>query len=198
VQPRQKVLINGASGGVGTFAVQIAKALGAEVTGVCSTRNVDLVRSLGAEAVIDYTKEDFTRRSRRYDVILDIPHYADRPLRDYRRSLTPKGTLVPSSNTRNRWIGGFSRVIRARLIAPFVSHRVRAPEMASNQADLRALAELIESGKLTPVIDRTYPLDEVPDAIRYFVEGHARGRVVINVLPSSPADTKAGPRPREV
>jgi NADPH:quinone reductase-like Zn-dependent oxidoreductase len=181
VQPGQKVLINGASGSVGTFAVQIAKALGAEVTGVCSTRNVDLVRSLGADTVIDYTREDFTRGSRRYDFILDVPHFAEHALSDCRRALTPKGTLVPSSNTRNRWIGGFSRVLPARLMAPFVSQRMRAPEMAPSQADLVALAELIESGKVTPVIDRTYPLVEVPEAIRYFEKGHARGKVVITV-----------------
>jgi NADPH:quinone reductase-like Zn-dependent oxidoreductase len=181
VRPGQKVLINGASGGVGTFAVQIAKALGAEVTGVCSTRNVDLVRSIGADAVIDYTEEDFTRGTRRYDAILDIPHVATRSLRDCRRALTPKGTLVASSNTRNRWIGGFSRVIPARVMAPFVSHRVRAPEMAPNQADLVALTKLIESGKVTPVIDRTYPLVEVPEALRDFQEGHTRGKIVITV-----------------
>jgi NADPH:quinone reductase-like Zn-dependent oxidoreductase len=181
VQPGQRVLINGASGGVGTFAVQIAKALGAEVTGVCSTRNVDLVRSIGADAVIDYTQEDFTRGPRRYDVILDLPHFADHSLRDCQRVLTPKGTLVPPSNTRNRWIGGFSRILPARLMAPVVSQRVRAPEMAPNQADLVALTELLESGRLTPVIDRTYPLVEVPEAIRYFEEGHTRGKIVITI-----------------
>jgi NADPH:quinone reductase-like Zn-dependent oxidoreductase len=181
VKPGQKVLINGASGGVGTFAVQIAKALGAEVTGVCSTKNVDLVRSIGANAVLDYTQEDFTRGSRRYDVILDFPHFATRSLADCRRALTPKGTLVPASNTRNRWIGGFSRVMPARVMAPFVSHRIRAPEMAPDQADLVALTDLIESGKVTPLIDRTYPLVEVPEAIRYFEEGHTQGKIVITV-----------------
>jgi NADPH:quinone reductase-like Zn-dependent oxidoreductase len=181
VQPGQKVLINGASGGVGTFAVQIAKALGAEVTGVCSTRNVDLVRSLGADAVIDYTREDFTRGNRRYDVILDFPHFAEQSLSDCRRALTKRGTLVPSSNTRNRWIGGFSRVLPARLLAPFVSQRMLAPEMAASQADLIALAELVESGKVAPVIDRTYPLVAVPEAIHYFEQGHARGKVVVTV-----------------
>jgi NADPH:quinone reductase-like Zn-dependent oxidoreductase len=181
VRPGQTVLVNGASGGVGTFAVQIAKALGAQVTGVCSTRNLDLVRSIGADAVIDYTKEDFTRGSRRYDVILDVPHLATHSLAECRRALTPHGTLVPSSNTRNRWIGGFSRVIPARVMAPLVSQRVRAPEMALRQADLIALTELIGSGKLTPVIGRTYPLREAPKAIRYLQEGHARGRIVITV-----------------
>jgi NADPH:quinone reductase-like Zn-dependent oxidoreductase len=120
VQPGQRVLINGASGGVGTFAVQIAKALGAAVTGACSTNNVDLVRSIGADAVIDYTREDFIRGTRVYDIILDFPHLATRSLADCRRALTPKGTLVPPSNTRNRWIGSFSRIIPARVTAPFV------------------------------------------------------------------------------
>jgi len=179
VQPGQKVLINGASGGVGTFAVQIAKALGAEVTGVCGSRNVGLVRSLGADTVVDYTQEDFTRSSRRYDALLDFPHFAAHSLRACRRVLTAEGTLIPASNTRNRWIGGFSRVLPARLMAPFVSQRVLAPEMAPNQTDLVALAELVESGKVTPVIDRTYPLAEVPEAIRYFELGHACGKVVV-------------------
>jgi NADPH:quinone reductase-like Zn-dependent oxidoreductase len=181
VRPGQQVLVNGASGGVGTFAVQIAGALGAEVTGVCSTRNLGLVRSIGADQVIDYTKEDFTRGTRRYDVLLDVPHYATHSLAEVRRALTPRGTFVPTSNTPNRWIGGFSRVIPGRLMAPFVSQRVRAPEMAPNQADLVALTELIEAGKLTPVIDRTYPLTEVPEAIRYLQQGHARGNIVITI-----------------
>ena len=177
----RKVLINGASGGVGTFAVQIAKALGAEVTGVCSTANVDLVRSLGADAVVDYTREDFTQGGRRYDVILDFPHFADHSLRDCRRALTSEGTLVAASNTRNRWIGGFSRVLPARLMAPFVSQRMLAPEMAPSRADLVALAELVDSGQLTPVIDRSYPLVDVAEAMRYFERGHAHGKVVITV-----------------
>jgi NADPH:quinone reductase-like Zn-dependent oxidoreductase len=181
VQPGQHVLVNGAAGGVGTFAVQIAKALGAETTGVCSTRNVDLVRSLGADAVIDYTREDFTRGTRRFDVILDFPHYATHSLTDCRHALTPKGTLVPASNTPNRWIGGFSRVIPAHLVAPFVPHRITAPTMAPNQADLITLAGLIEAGKVTPVIDRTYPLAEVPEAIRQFQQGHTRGKIVITM-----------------
>jgi NADPH:quinone reductase-like Zn-dependent oxidoreductase len=181
VRPGQQVLVNGASGGVGTFAVQIAGALGAEVTGVCSTRNLGLVRSIGADQVIDYTKEDFTRGTRRYDVILDVPHYATHSLAEVRRALTPRGTLVPTSNTPNRWIGGFSRVIPGRLLAPFVSQRVRAPEMAPNQADLVALTELIEAGKLAPVIDRTYPLTKVSEAIRYLQQGHTRGNIVITI-----------------
>ena len=181
VRPGQAVLINGASGGVGTFAVQIAKALGGEVTGVCSTDNVELVRSLGADAVIDYTREDFTRAGRRYDAILDFPHYATHSLSDCRHALEPHGTLVPASNTRNRWVGGFSRVMPARAIALFVSQRISAPEMAPRQSDLIALCELIEAGKLTPVIDRTYPLSEVPDAIRHLQHGHARGNIVITM-----------------
>jgi NADPH:quinone reductase-like Zn-dependent oxidoreductase len=181
VRPGQRVLINGASGGVGTFAVQIAKALGAEVTGVCSTPNLGLVRSVGADAVIDYTKEDFSSGTRRYDVIIDVPHLATRSLADCRRALTPHGMLVPASNTPNQWIGGFSRVIPARLMAPFVSQRICAPEMTPNQADLLALTGLVEAGKLTPVIERTYQLTEVPEAIRHLQQGHARGKLVITM-----------------
>jgi NADPH:quinone reductase-like Zn-dependent oxidoreductase len=181
VRPGQKVLVNGASGGVGTFAVQIAKALGAEVTGVCSTTNVDLVRSIGADAVIDYTHEDFTRGTRRYDVILDFAHFAEHSLKDCRHALTPNGALIPASNTRNRWIGGLSRVMPARVMAPFVSQRIRAPEMAPNQADLVALTALVESGQVRPVIDRTYPLVEVPEAMRHFETGHTKGKIVVTV-----------------
>jgi NADPH:quinone reductase-like Zn-dependent oxidoreductase len=181
VRPGQQVLVNGASGGVGSFAIQIAKAFGARVTGVCGTGSTGLVRALGADAVIDYTREDFTRRTGRYDVILDVPHLATHPLADLRRALTPRGILIPASNTPNRWIGGFSRILPARLIAPFVSGRMRAPTMAPNPADLATLAELIESGKLTPVIDRTYPLEQVPEALRHFGQGHTRGKIVITV-----------------
>jgi NADPH:quinone reductase-like Zn-dependent oxidoreductase len=181
VQPGQHVLVNGAAGGVGTFAVQIAKALGAETTGVCSTRNVDLVRALGADTVIDYMHEDFTRGTARFDVILDFPHHATHSLTDCRHALTPKGTLIPASNTPNRWIGGFSRILPAHLAAPFVPHRISAPTMAPNQADLITLTELIESGKVTPVTDRTYPLAEVPEAIRQFEQGHTRGKIVITL-----------------
>jgi len=177
----QQVLIHGAGGGVGTFAVQIAKSFGAHVTGVCSTRNVDLVRSLGADQVIDYTKQDFEQLPQRYDAIIDIPHFATHSVVECLHALAPKGVLVSSSNTRNRWIGGFSRVIPSLLLGPFVSQRVRAPEMAQRQADLVALAELVESGKVKPVIDRTYPLVAVPEAIRYFGEGHTRGKIVITV-----------------
>ncbi len=178
VQPGQKVLINGAAGGVGTFAVQIAKSFGAEVTGVCSTRNVDMVRSIGADHVIDYTQEDFTQRGERYDLILDN---VDRSLSDCRRALTPEGTLVPIGGTAGRWIDGLGRVVKARVLSAFVRQRL-APFLAHvKNEDLVVLKELIEAGKVTPVIDRTYPLSETPEAIRYLEEGHARGKVVITV-----------------
>lgn len=181
VRPGQKVLINGASGGVGTFAVQIAKALGAEVCGVCGTENVDFVRSLGADEVIDYTRQDFTLTPARYDALLDFPHFASRSISACRRVLKPKGILLPASNTRNRWIGGFSRILPARVIGPFVSQRIRAPEMTQNAADLDTLIGLVESGRVTPVIDRTYPLVEVPEALRHFEQEHSRGRIVITI-----------------
>jgi NADPH:quinone reductase-like Zn-dependent oxidoreductase len=181
LRPGQQVLVNGASGGVGSFAVQIATALGAEVTGVCGTSSTGLVRALGAGAVIDYTREDFTRGTGRYDVILDVPHLATHSLADLRRALAPQGILIPASNTPNWWIGGFSRILPARLMAPFVPGRMRAPTMAPNPADLAALADLIESGKVTPVIDRTYPLAQAPEALRHFGQGHTRGKIVITV-----------------
>jgi NADPH:quinone reductase-like Zn-dependent oxidoreductase len=179
VQPGQNVLINGASGGVGTFAVQIAKALGAKVTGVCSTKNTGLVASIGADAVIDYTRDDFTRGTERYDVILD--NVANHRLSHCLRALKPKGTLVPNANTPGRWLGGLGRIIRAQVMAPFVPQRIRTCHGLANQPDLLALTELIESGKITPVIDRTYPLVQVPEAIRYLEQGHARGKIVITM-----------------
>jgi len=179
LRPGQRVLINGASGGVGTFAVQIAKVLGAEVTGVCSTRNTGLVASIGADAVIDYTREDFTRGTCRFDVIVD--NVANHPLSHCRRVLTPEGALVPKANTRGRRIGGYSRTIKALVMARFVPQRIRPFLAAVNHEDLLTLAGLIESGKITPVIDRTYPLSQVPDAIRYLEQGHARGKIVITV-----------------
>ncbi len=178
IREGQKVLINGASGGVGTFAVQIAKSFGADVTGVCSARNVDMVRSIGADHVIDYTQEDFTRGDQRYDLILDNGY---RSLSDLRRALAPKGTVVLIGGTTGRWIDGLARNIRARVSSPFVSQRLRPFLARPNQADLHALKELIEAGRVTPVIDRTYPLSEAPEAIRYLEEGHARGKVVITV-----------------
>lgn len=146
VQPGQKVLVNGASGGVGTFAVQIARSLGVDVTGVCSTRNVEMVRSIGADAVIDYTREDFTRGTARFDVILD--NVANHPLSRCLRALTPKGTFVPNANTSGRWLGGLSRIIKAMMMAPFVPQRIRTCHAAVNQDDLVALKELIESGRV--------------------------------------------------
>jgi len=182
VQPGQKVLINGASGGVGTFAVQIAKSYGAEVTGVCSTRNLDLVRSLGADHVIDYTKEDFAKSEQRYDVILDnVPNHS---LSECRRILTPKGKYVMIGGggpNEGRWIGPFGRVIHTLLLAPFISQQMGMMMADANQKDLTVLADMMQTGKLKPVIDRTYKLDQVPEAIRYLEEGHARGKVIIAV-----------------
>ena len=182
VQPGQKVLINGASGGIGTFAVQIAKSFGADVTGVCSTRNVDMVRSIGADHVIDYTQEDFTQSGQRYDFILD--NVANHSLSDCRRALTPKGTLLPNSGQERwggRWIGGMGRVVKALVLSLFVRQQGRPFVSFATNEDLVVLKELIESGKVTPVIDRTYPLSETPEALGYLGEGHARGKVVITV-----------------
>jgi NADPH:quinone reductase-like Zn-dependent oxidoreductase len=178
-QQGQKVLINGASGGVGTFAVQIAKALGAEVTGVSSSRNADMVRSLGADHVIDYTREDFTAGEERYDVILDL--VGNHPLHDLRHVLTRTGTLVLSSGTGSRILGPMGRILRAMLISPFVSQRMVMFTATRNTEDLETLRDLIESGQIIPAIDRTYELSEVPAAIRYFVEEHARGKIVVTV-----------------
>jgi NADPH:quinone reductase-like Zn-dependent oxidoreductase len=181
VRAGQKVLVNGASGGIGTFAVQIAKSLGAEVTGVCSTSNMDLVRSIGADHVIDYTKEDFTRRSQRYDFILD--NVSNRSLSDLRRALTPNGTLVPNGGGfDHRWVAGSGRLIRAKLSFAFGSQSVRTFIASSKQEALVALKELIETGKVTPVIDRTYPLSEARQAMDHVGGGHARGKVVITVI----------------
>src|ERR1700736_4606310 len=180
VQAGQKVLINGASGGIGSFAVQIAKSLGAEVTGVCSTKNMDLVRSIGADDVIDYTNVDFTRTGQRYDFILD--NVANRSLADLRRALTPNGTLVPNGGGfDHRWVAGSGRLISAKLSFAFGSQSVRTFIASSKQETLVALKELMETGKVTPVIDRTYPLSETPQAIGYVGQGHARGKVVITI-----------------
>lgn len=174
VKPGQKVLINGASGGVGTFAVQIAKALGAEVTGVCSTRNVEMVRSIGADHVIDYTKEDFTKSGQRYDLILD--NVASRTFSDLRRALAPQGMIIPNSGH-----GGMGYVFKAFLLSPFMRQHGSMYLASQNNKDLLVLKELIESGKVTPVIDRTYPLSDTPDAFRYLENEHAKGKVVIIV-----------------
>jgi NADPH:quinone reductase-like Zn-dependent oxidoreductase len=178
VQPGQKVLINGAAGGVGTFAVQIAKSFGAEVTGVCGTRNVDMVWSIGADRVIDYTQEDFTSSGERYDLMLDM--IGNHSLTARRRALTPHGTLVQAGGPAK----GFrllTVMLTPVLMAPFVSQKLVLLMTRMCKEDLTAIQELLASGKVTPVIDRSYPLSEVPAAIRYLEEGHARGKVVITV-----------------
>jgi NADPH:quinone reductase-like Zn-dependent oxidoreductase len=183
VQPGQRVLVIGASGGVGTFAVQIAKAFGAEVTGVCSTSKVDLVRSLGADHVIDYTVDD-TDHGQRYDVILDTGGH--RSLRRLRRALTPRGTLViVGSETGGRWLGGFDRSVRAMLMSPFLRQTLAPLANSENAGDLIALTELVESGRVTPVIDKTYPLGGATAAIQRMQAGQARGKLVVCVSPAS-------------
>jgi len=180
IQAGQRVLINGASGGVGTFAVQIAKSYGAEVTGVCSTRNLDLVRSLGADHVIDYTKDDFTKTDQPYDVIID--NVGNRSLSECRRALKPKGILVlvgGGGANEQGIIGPMAKPIKAMLLSPFVSQKVGMILAELNHDDLAFLADLMQSGKLKPVIDRTYKLSDVPEAIKYVEQGHARGKVVI-------------------
>jgi NADPH:quinone reductase-like Zn-dependent oxidoreductase len=180
VGPGQKVLINGASGGIGTFAIQIAKALGAHVTGVTSTRNVALVRSLGADEVIDYTKDDFTAIDRQYDFILD--NVSNHSLSELRRALTPSGVLVPNGgNFANRWFAGGGRILRAVVLSQFISQKLRNFLVSTTAEDLDALRDLIEAGKVTPVIDRAYPLEEARAAIDHVSAGHARGKVAITV-----------------
>ena len=180
LQPGQKVLINGASGGVGTFAVQIAKELGADVTGVCSTRNVDLVRSLGADHVIDYTQEDFTRSDRRYDLMLDIA--GSRSWSAYRRVLNPQATLVIVGAPKgNRLLGPLSHMVRILLAALRSSQKAVFFIAKINKEDLVVLRELLEAGKVTTVIDRRYELSDIADAFRYLGEGHAQGKVVVTV-----------------
>lgn len=179
VQPGQRVLVNGASGGVGTFAIQIAKLFGANVTGVCSTSNVELVRSLGADQVIDYTSEDFTRSEPRYHVMLDL--IGNRSLSDCRRALTARGTYVlVGVRDMGRWVG-LSRQFKALLLSPLVRQRMRVFVVRHNKEDLAVLKELVESVKVAPVIDRRYELSEVPDALRHQGEGHAHGKIVIGV-----------------
>ena len=183
VRTGQQVLIVGASGGVGTFAVQIAKAFGAEVTGVCSTAKLDAVRALGADHVVDYTTDDFAAGEHRYDVILDIG--GNRRLSDLRRALTHRGRLViVGGEADGRWLGGVDRQLRALLLSPFVSQKLGTFVASENATDLMALRELIDSGQLAPVIDRSYPLSEVAAAIRYLLDGRARGKLVITVQPS--------------
>jgi NADPH:quinone reductase-like Zn-dependent oxidoreductase len=179
LRPGQTVLINGAAGGVGTFAVQIAKALGAEVTAVCSARNADLVRRIGADHVVDYTSADFTTGAQRYDLLLDL--VANRSLAHCRRTLTPLGTLVLSGGGGGRWFGPVGLIVRARVVSPFVRQGLRALAVTPRRENLLALTELIEAGQLTPVIDRTYPLADAPAAIRYLEGRHARAKVVITI-----------------
>ncbi|MCU1485827.1 MAG: putative oxidoreductase, Zn-binding [Actinomycetia bacterium] len=175
----QQVLVIGASGGVGTFAVQIAKAFGAEVTGVCSTAKVDLVRSIGADHVVDYTSDDIASGDRRYDVVVDIG--GNRSLAELRRALTPRGTLViTGGETGGRWLGGSDRQLRAMALSPFVGQRLGTFVCSENAADLVVLKELIESGRVTPVLERTYRLDDSVAAIRHVQGGQARGKVVIS------------------
>jgi NADPH:quinone reductase-like Zn-dependent oxidoreductase len=180
LEPGQKVLINGASGGVGTFAVQIAKALGALVTGVCSTRNVDMVRSLGADRVIDYTQEDFTRSGERYDLILDVA--GSRGWSDLKRVLDAKATVVVVGGpSTNRWLGPLSHLIKIRLASAGDSRKAVNFVASVNKEDLLVMQELLQARKVTPVIDRTYSLSETAEAIRYLEAGHARGKVVVTV-----------------
>ncbi len=179
IQPGQKVLINGASGGVGTFAVQIAKSFGAEVTGVCSTRNLDMVRSIGADHVIDYTQEDFTQNGQHYDLMLDA--VGNRSLSDCRRVLSPKGVYVSVGAQVNDWLGPLTHVFRILLVSLVGSQKMVPLLAKQTKKDLVVLQELLEAGKVIPVIDRRFPLSETAEAIRYLEEGHAQGKVVITV-----------------
>lgn len=190
IQPGQTVLINGASGGVGTFAVQIAKSYGAKVTGVCSTRNLAMVRALGADRVIDYTQEDFTKESQRYDLIIDI--VGTHSLSDYRRALNPHGSLIMAGSLdKGRWLGALTGIIDAWLYSPFVSQKLISLFARLNPEDLDVLRDLMREGTITPVIDRQYTLSEVPEAIRYLEQGHARGKVVVTVAGDSVPDGAA-------
>ncbi len=175
----QRVLINAASGGVGTFAVQLAKAFGAQVTGVCSSTNVSMVRSLGADHVIDYTNEDFTDGEQRYDVILD--NLENRSLSHCMRALTPTGTLLLNSGSGARGIKLYLRLVKPLVVSPFVRQNLRRYLSVPNHADLVVLKELAEAGKLTPVLDRIYPMTEIPAALAYIEGGHARGKIVVTI-----------------
>jgi len=183
VRPGQKVLVNGASGGVGSFAVQAAKALGAEVTGVCSGRNVELVRSLGADHVVDYERSDFTTGGTRYDLIIDL--VGNRSLAAYRRALTPRGTLHLSGGGGGRIIGPMARLAQALVVNPFVSQHLRPVFATPSRGKLDRLRELAEAGSLTPAVERTYPLSDAPEALRRLVAEHARGKTVLTVAQES-------------
>jgi len=177
LQPGQKVLINGASGGVGTFAVQIAKFFGAEVTGVCSTRNVEMVRSLGADHVIDYKKEDYTESGNQYDLIVDM--VGNHGLLANRRVMSPDGMMVLVGGGKGNWIGPMTGPLKALMLSPFVGQEFVTLLAGLNKEDLALLGDLMQSGEMTPVLDRTFPLTEVPAAIRYSEEGHARGKIIV-------------------
>jgi NADPH:quinone reductase-like Zn-dependent oxidoreductase len=177
VQRGQHVLVNGASGGVGTFAVQIGKALGAEVTGVQSTRNLELVRSLGADHVIDYTTDDFTTRGERYDVVLD--NVGNRSLSEIRRVLKPGGTYLPNGGGSPEAPMPIGRIVRMAAISPFISHRIKFFVASANRRDLQTLADLMQTGAVTPVIDRCYPISEATEAMRYLESGRARGKIIV-------------------
>jgi NADPH:quinone reductase-like Zn-dependent oxidoreductase len=180
IHAAQNVLVNGASGGVGTFAVQIAKSFGANVTGVCSTQNVELVRSIGADHVIDYTREDFTQGTQRYDLILD--NVSTHSLLDYKRVMSPNGVYVMIGSTDpGHWFGWLVKPVEAWLLSPFTSQKFGMILAELDKADLAILGGLMESGKVTPVIDRTYQLSEAAEALRYLEKGHARGKVVVTV-----------------
>src|SRR5229473_3992254 len=199
VQPGQKVLINGASGGVGTFAVQIAKSFGADVTGVCSTRNVGMVRSIGADQVIDYTREDFTKSDQRYDLVLD--NVGNHSLLEWRGVLKPKGILVTvgGGGPDDRWIGTFfSRPIKALILSPFVSQKFVMLLAELNKEDLTILSDLMQAGKVKPVIDRRYSFGEVPEALGYLEKGHARGKVVITMDTNQALPLNSSPAPSSV
>ena len=180
IQPGQKVLVNGAAGGVGTFAVQIAKALGAEVTGVCSTGGAALVSRLGADHVIDYTRDDFMQRAERYDLIVDM--IGGHSPAEYQRVLTPAGALVVVGTTdKGRWLGPLSEMLGVLAYAPFIEHRVTTLIAKLNEADLAFLAQLLQDGKVTPAIDRRYAFRDTADAIRYLEQGHAHGKIVVTL-----------------
>ena len=180
VQPGHKVLVNGASGGVGTYAVQIAQALGADVTGVCSTRNVDMVRSIGADHIIDYTREDVTQAEPSYDLVLD--NVGNRPLTDWRRILAPKGIYLASfGQSDHTWLGPMAKLFRMMILSRFVSQEMVLLSQHRKKEDIDEVRDFLVEGKLTPVIDRTYPLADTADALRYLEAGHARGKVVITI-----------------
>jgi NADPH:quinone reductase-like Zn-dependent oxidoreductase len=194
IQPGQKVLINGAAGGVGTFAVQIAKWFGADVTGVCSTRNVKMVRSIGADQIIDYTQEDFTKSGQRYDLIFDC--VGNHSLLACRRVLNPKGIYIAVGGPSGRWmIGPLARGITALVLSRFVSQKLVMVLARRSKEDLTIMRELMEAGKVTPIIDKRYRLSEVPEAIRYLEEGHARGKVVITLEHDNNTEQSAAPDP---